>query len=114
MPMLLIHGTEDFIYNGRPDDLYSADETLQIWAEVNGCNSEPEASRLPDLKDDNTTVDLITWSCPADMAFYKINGGGHHWPGAEFNADRWTKLELGNYCRDFEASQAIWDFCSKH
>jgi hypothetical protein len=35
--------------------------------------------------------------------------GGHHWPGAKFNAALFTSLKLGNFCRDVNANDLIRD-----
>ena len=111
-PFLLFHGTEDFIYGGR-EDLYSAEESVEIWRRINKCQPEAVTVNLPDKVDDATTTEVSTWTCEKTVTFYKIHGGGHHWPGADFNADNWTKLNLGNFPRDFTASEAIWDFVSE-
>ena len=48
MPLLLIHGTSDFIYNGN-EDLFSVDETIDYWIRKNHCDSIPRVTLLPDF-----------------------------------------------------------------
>jgi len=115
-PTMLIHGTEDFIYNGR-DDLYSAVESIRIWSTANGCapdNTLLEAN-LNNVYSAVEGVEINQFKCSrAPLLFYKINNGGHHWPGARFNADHFSNLNLGNFNRELNASVAIWDFVSQH
>ena len=113
---MLVHGTEDFIYLGR-DDLYSAEESIRIWSSVNDC----DLNKFPPETTQNKSfsaapgVDIKTFNCTGPpLLFYKVIDGGHHWPGARFNADHFTSLNLGNFNRDFDASSAIWDFVSQH
>ena len=44
------------------------------------------------------------------MLYYRIRNGGHHWPGAKFNAALFTSLKLGNFCRDINANDMIRNF----
>jgi polyhydroxybutyrate depolymerase len=46
----------------------------------------------------------------AEVVFFEIEQGGHTWPGGSFQPERL----LGPVCRDFIASEAIWEFCSQH
>ena len=67
--------------------------------------------RIPDVqKKDKCTVEKITYSCPERMLYYRIRNGGHHWPGAKFNAALFTSLKLGNFCRDINANDMIRNF----
>ena len=59
---------------------------------------------------DKCTVEKITFGCPAQMVYYRIKNGGHHWPGAKFNAALFTSLKLGNFCRDIQANDIIREF----
>ena len=112
VPLVLFHGTDDFLYEGR-EDLFSVDSTLAIFTAINSCNVSPAITHLEDKKNDNTTVELVEYECGTPVKFYRINNGGHHWPGGNFNADRFTKLELGEFCRDIDASELIWEFLSE-
>jgi polyhydroxybutyrate depolymerase len=46
--------------------------------------------------------------CSADVVFYRIDGGGHSWPGA--SAD----VPLGSTTRTIDANELIVDFFEAH
>jgi polyhydroxybutyrate depolymerase len=109
-PLLLIHGTDDLLYKGRDGMFLTAEESFTTY--LSACTDRtPGSEWLPDsFKKDKCTVEKITYRCPAPMVYYRIKNGGHHWPGAKFNADIFTSLKLGNFCRDFDANDMIRDF----
>ncbi len=114
IPLLLIHGTSDHIYNGT-DDLFSVDETLEYWIRKNNCDSVPQVTLVPDINQkDKSTVSKQFYSSrgDSDVVFYKIENGGHHWPNSLFDANRFVKRDLGILNKDFDTNQAIWHFVS--
>jgi polyhydroxybutyrate depolymerase len=52
------------------------------WAEGNGIGGDPVVSQLPTTAGD-PPVTRLTWSAPGclPVALYRIEGGGHGWPG---------------------------------
>jgi polyhydroxybutyrate depolymerase len=56
-----------------------------------------------------TTLDTYQSKGSTTVAFYKIAGGGHTWPGGTQYVPR---MLVGNVAMDFSANQAIWDFFS--
>ncbi|MEW6303393.1 MAG: PHB depolymerase family esterase [Verrucomicrobiota bacterium] len=120
VPMLYIHGTADEIagYDGR--DRFSkrelslaAEDLVHWWVKQNGCNPTPVREKLPDNADDGTTVERFRYQAPgggADVVFFKINGGGHTWPGGSVQP---AEL-LGKTCRDFDAAEVMWTFFARH
>jgi polyhydroxybutyrate depolymerase len=86
VPTVAIHGTADTVvpYTGRDVplirrilgwDLEPAEEAMADKAEVNGCD---------DFVDEPIGPDVVrrTWQeCEADTVFYRVDGGGHGWPG---------------------------------
>jgi polyhydroxybutyrate depolymerase len=45
------------------------------------------------------------------VLYYKIEGGGHTWPdGPQFL----PKFIIGPTCRQFDATQTIWEFLKAH
>jgi polyhydroxybutyrate depolymerase len=46
----------------------------------------------------------------ADVWFYRIEGGGHTWPGSTASG----MAVLGRVCRDIDASEEIWAFFKTH
>lgn len=68
--------------NAGTDPLMSAPDTLAFWAGVNGCGPASE-TELRDSSNDGTTVTEISHDCGANATtMYRINGGGHAWPGS--------------------------------
>lgn len=119
MPVLYIHGTDDRICGydgnllaGKHAVSLSAEEQAAWWAKHNRCAEKPKVEMLPDKIDDGTTVERWTYEPAKDGApviFYKIKGGGHTWPGAPFQPE----ALLGKTCRDFKATEVIWEFFSQ-
>jgi polyhydroxybutyrate depolymerase len=74
---------------------------LQLWAERNGCAPAPTDTNV------SSEVTRRTWSgCTAGaVTFYIINGGGHTWPGSQFDTNR-----LGTTTHQIDASATLWDF----
>jgi polyhydroxybutyrate depolymerase len=100
-----MHGTADNIVtmNGNP----SLNDVLNLWININGCNSVPEVTELPDLvQDDNSTVTLFRYTGTSDdseILYYQINGGGHSIPGIEYGANM-----------DINAFEEMWKFFKRH
>lgn len=119
MPVLYIHGTDDRITGydgnllvGKHAVSLSAEEQVAWWAKYNRCAEKPKVEMLPDKIDDGTAVERWTYEPAKDGApviFYKIKGGGHTWPGAPFQPE----ALLGKTCRDFKATEVIWEFFSR-
>jgi polyhydroxybutyrate depolymerase len=119
MPVVYFHGTEDKFIGADGTDLFSkraislsADDVAAWWAKHNGCSVEPEVQRLPDKSDDGLTVERKTFAAGksgAPVIFYEIHGGGHTWPGGNFQPE----ALLGKSTRDINASDIIWEFFSK-
>jgi polyhydroxybutyrate depolymerase len=102
------------------------DETVQLWVEHNSCRKVPAKEQLLD-KDpkDGCTVTRFTWSKGrngTEVVLYKIEGGGHRWPGKDtpvIMPESRAKPEdltarLGARCFDFEANEVIWEFFKSH
>jgi polyhydroxybutyrate depolymerase len=112
IPVMQISGTIDrtvpwdgtmntaFGWGGAPHIL----EVMEFWSDLNTCTND-ELINFPDIdKSDNSTVSLTKkkgGSYNNEVWFYKIEGGGHDWPGA------W-----GN--KDIDASEEIWKFFDSH
>ena len=112
IPVMQISGTIDrtvpwdgtmntaFGWGGAPHIL----DVMEFWSDLNACTKD-ELINFPDIdKSDNSTVSLTKkkgGSYNNEVWFYKIEGGGHDWPGA------W-----GN--KDIDASEEIWKFFDLH
>ena len=110
-PIMQIHGTSDFVvpFNGADFSL-SMDDVLDYWVTFNNCNPTPEEVEILDSNtSDGTTATYFIYSeCDNNITneFYRINDGGHTWPGTAFGGPGTNQ--------DINASQEIWKFFSKY
>lgn len=86
IPILMMHGSGDLDlpWAGKPG-LLSVPETLESWLEINGCESTPQIETWDHNPDDGTSINHAAYDCQgAPVTFFKIEGGGHRWPGGSF------------------------------
>jgi polyhydroxybutyrate depolymerase len=111
VPVMEIHGTADDVvfYGGTPNVSIHMDTVIQFWAQNNACNLVADTTAVPDINQaDNCTASRIDFNdCDNDamVSFYKIQGGGHTWPGALFS--------IGTTNQDINASVEIWRFFNR-
>ena len=109
--VVTILGTDDFAspYDGLTYEgtLYfaSAEDSHQLWVDANALDSNPELTALENIAtNDGSTVDLFSWTrsdeC-MELQHYRVNGGGHDWPGT-----------FGNM--DIVAHETIWNFVKEY
>ncbi len=120
VPVMHFHGTADKLvpFNG-PDErmakvvaFKSVEETIRIWAKVNGCPSKPKTTDLPDTAHDGTTVTQRVYGPGKDGAeviLFTIQDGGHTWPGRT-----WPVPWLGKTTENISANDLMWDFFKRH
>jgi polyhydroxybutyrate depolymerase len=119
VPVMHFHGTADRIVpfggpKGTPKFLTfkSVEETVRIWAKINGCKEEPVVEQLEDKAEDGTTVTKKTYSPQegsAEVILVEIEGGGHTWPGVEPPVPF-----IGKSTKDISANDMIWEFFERH
>jgi polyhydroxybutyrate depolymerase len=108
VPVMEIHGTADgtVSYTGTPLIAAPIASVLKFWQENNGCDQSPIIAQVPNINTtDNTTAEKWTYTSCKDgsqLIHFKVNGGGHTWPGAFIN--------IGVTSLDFNASVEIWKF----
>ena len=118
--LILINGTDDPIvpYNGGYVKLFgkkrgkitSTQQTIQRWLDMLACKDEPTIQELPNIKNDGTTVTKYEYpQCENNgwVRLFRINGGGHTWPGAKSIK---LKRIVGKTNEDINACEVIWDF----
>lgn len=122
VPLLQIHGTRDKfapyaggragpwmrLFGRRPMvPNVSVDEWARVWVERNGAADPPHVETIaPDI-----TVRRWRGHAPdSDVAFYRVEGGGHTWPGARI----WMPPHLGRVSRSLDATRVIWSFFLAH
>lgn len=118
MPVIHFHGTEDTLvpYGGSKKKLAnfvikSVDETVQVWAEVAGCQKEPKIFEIPSKVDDGTKVKRKTFGPGKDgveVILYEIEGGGHTWPG------RPAPSFIGRSTGNISANDLMWEFFARY
>jgi polyhydroxybutyrate depolymerase len=84
-------------------------EVLTAWAERNDC-SEAEPAEEPLAED----VTVVEYDCPAgaEVELYRIEGGGHTWPGAEMLKAATDIVGITTF--SISANEAMWDFFEDH
>lgn len=106
--VITIHGTNDD-YNGliwAGTTFYlPLDSVNQYWSTYNNTTQSPSILQIADKNStDGSTVELFSWDdgdgC-VSVRHYKVNGGGHDWPGS-----------FGNM--DIDATEEIWNFVSQY
>jgi len=95
--------------NGR---VLSVDETVGLWARLNGCPAALRRFNLAPIDPADPTRVRRTTSGPcrleSEVALYTIEGGGHTWPGTA------PLAILGPTSRQINATQVIWEFFERH
>jgi polyhydroxybutyrate depolymerase len=110
VPVMQIHGTSDFVvsYNGGFGGVSVAD-VISKWVSSNTCPPAAQVTAMPDLvTTDFSTVERSVYAPCAgstEVILYKVNGGGHQWPGTTAIA-----AGIGTINRDIDASAVIWNF----
>lgn len=111
IPVLEIHGTEDYIVPYYSTWYASTPSLLDYWVRFNGCSPTPIVSEVPNVNiTDGCTATHYVYSGGKSntvVEHYKIVGGGHSWPGAPIDNNAVTN-------RDFNASQEIWRFLRRY
>ncbi|MGB5820937.1 MAG: PHB depolymerase family esterase [Saonia sp.] len=122
IPMIFMLGDADsFVpYEGgtvanNPSPIEGIESLVDYWVGNNTCLTSNNGVNLPDTDTtDNSTVTFYEYTdcdCNANISFYRINGGGHTWPGVEN-----TSYEeiAGETNEDINASSVLWAFFSQH
>jgi polyhydroxybutyrate depolymerase len=124
IPMLFMLGTADpFVpYNGGPmigsgpvPPIVGIDTLINFWKINNNCITSNTPINVPNIDlTDSSTVTVFNYtncSCNSDISFYRINGGGHTWPGVEIPS---YEIIAGQTNEDIQASVELWNFFNAH
>lgn len=113
LPILHFHGTSDPLvgFNGTIG-IPSVPNTINWLVNQNKCNTTPTITNLPNTNmADSTTAESYSYSNGTNgssVTFYKINKGGHTWPGG-------IPIPIfGFTSMDINASELMGTFFSKH
>lgn len=109
VPVMEIHGTADNTvpYNGLPAGTFVAiPSLLDAWVGFNNCDPTPTITQVPNTNTtDGCTAERQLYTGGekgSTVEHYKINGGGHTWPGSAF--------VIGVTNLDINACKEIWRF----
>ncbi|SPH23708.1 hypothetical protein DEA8626_02774 [Defluviimonas aquaemixtae] len=113
-PIALIHGTDDPLvpYEGGQIRLFrknrgevlGAERTMALLSQRNGCRAQANTRRMGE-------VQRIEWNgCQASTVLYRVEGGGHTWPGER---EVLPRRLVGKTNRDIDATAEIWRFFSR-
>jgi polyhydroxybutyrate depolymerase len=87
----------------------SVPEVVAEWAGRNGCeDGAPEEEAVAD------DVTVLSFDCPAgaEAELYRVEGGGHSWPGSQFLAN--VEDIVGHTTMSISANEVIWEFFERH
>ncbi len=120
----ILNGTDDPLvpWGGGPVGLWgmkrgvawSTEQTLETWAELDGCRQKSDDQVLDKVADDGTLVLLhVRSACRAgsEVRLYEIRGGGHTWPsGEKYLGER----IVGKVSQELDGVREVWAFLSAH
>jgi polyhydroxybutyrate depolymerase len=135
MPVIAFHGTEDSLVpfdGGSPADdnpltrldlgvgedaaanfagivFRPVPEIMADWAAADGCSPEPTDEPV------GTDVVHVRWADCDDGAaveLYRVEGGGHSWPGSAFSAS--IANVIGPTTMTISANELMWSFFEAH
>jgi polyhydroxybutyrate depolymerase len=119
IPLFHIHGNNDndAVYQGDiSQDLESVPNVISFWVNHNDCQTNPIVSNLPDLDpNDFSTVTKFYYtpnSGGEEVIHYRVNNGGHFWPGSFIGHT--SEGIQGAKNNDIDASIEIWKFFRKY
>jgi polyhydroxybutyrate depolymerase len=87
----------------------SAQQTMQLWASLDGCSATASVVHVAPTVNDGTSVDRYGYSgCSgtASVTYYIVQGMGHCWPP---NPPQSARI-AGRSSQNLNATDTIWDF----
>ena len=88
----------------------TVEEIAAAWAARDGCAADP-----PLVEAVSVEVDRLHYQwCPSNgqVDLYRINGGGHAWPGSTFSQS--IEPIIGHTTMTVDATDLIWQFFDAH
>jgi polyhydroxybutyrate depolymerase len=81
---------------------------VAAWARRNDCARPPTRTKL------GTDVTRVRYRCPrnATVELYRVEGGGHAWPGSQFS--KTIASVVGATTSTVSASDVMWSFFRRH
>jgi len=118
VPAIYIHGTTDplvpftggTVSPGAGGTAISHFQAIDKWITINGCNTTPTITDLPDIANDGTTIKQRVYSNStngSEVVSYVVTNGGHTWPQGYQYAN---EAFIGKTSQDMNACEVIWSF----
>jgi polyhydroxybutyrate depolymerase len=115
VPIIGFFGTEDIIVPFAGGDsaffadigyaqLPSVEAGMKAWAEVYGCDLNPTKEVV---LGGVSRLSYLNCKGEVEVVWYRIEGGGHAWPGSSVDG-------VGRTNREIDATALSWDFFSNH
>ncbi len=99
----------------RRGQIIATDEAVRLWRQQDHTRTLPVTGVLSDTDaKDGCRVRWSSWCggrLNSEVLLYVEEGAGHTWPGG---LQYLPKAIIGGVCRDFDATEAIWDFFKTH
>jgi polyhydroxybutyrate depolymerase len=123
--VLILNGTKDPIvpYLGgdiallgaKRGRIISTEEAAGKWAAHNRCERVPTLEVVPNKNPNDgcfpKKLSYANCRVGTEVVLYRMEGAGHTWPdGLQYLPERL----VGKVCRDFSATQLIWEFFKAH
>lgn len=114
-PLVPYGGGDVTVLGSKRGRVLSTDDAVKLWVEHNGCHRKAVTNDLADRDpDDGCRVKTFRYAPGrggAEVLLYRIDGGGHTWPGGlQYLGERL----IGKVCRDIDGTQTIWEFFKSH
>jgi polyhydroxybutyrate depolymerase len=112
--VLVVHGTADpiVLWEGKipkgKGKIESVPATIRHWVKHNECTTTPT---ITDLGGGVTREVCSPCQGGTEVILYRIDHGGHTWPGGRQYLPR---LLIGETNQTFRASEAVWEFFVAH
>jgi polyhydroxybutyrate depolymerase len=92
----------------RPQTGPSIPDITAAWAKRNGCSAKTTDTAIA------SDVTRIAFACPRgdDVVLYRVQGGGHSWPGSAFSTA--VASVVGPTTNSIDANEIMWDFFQAH
>jgi polyhydroxybutyrate depolymerase len=91
---------------------FSVEHSIRVWANANGCATEPIVTPIKNLHDDATSTVRYAYGRGregSEVFLYLIQGAGHIWPGRPPRPHY-----LGKTTYNIIANDLIWQFFQRH
>jgi len=114
--MILMQGTDDPIvpYDGLPDATGSVNQTIDYWKDANNTMTGPVETTWGPTGNDTTSVTRYVYgggTNGTEVILYKVQGGGHTWPGGPQYLDPYF---IGYVTTHIDGTEHIWNILKEH